>query len=63
MFGHFSNFDKCPPEAASDFISEVAFLDYVGVDVRVKLGDSRSNASRDIQEADFMSNEQTNERT
>ena len=29
--------------------------DYVGLDVRVKFGDSRSNGSQDIQAADFVS--------
>ena len=33
--------------------------DYIGMDVRVKFGDSRSNGSRDIRGANFMSNERT----
>ena len=37
----FSNFYKCRPEAADDVIS--------GLDVRVKLGDSRLNSGRIIQ--------------
>ena len=39
-------------------ISDVS-VDYVGVDVRVKFGDSRSNGSRDVRGNDFMSNERT----
>ena len=35
-------------------------IDYVGVDVRVKFGDSISNGFQDIRGADFVSNEQTN---
>ena len=46
------------PEVDNDVISGVA-VDYVSMDVRVKFGDSRSNGSRDIQEADFVSNEWT----
>ena len=33
---------------------------YVGVDVRVKFDDPRSNGSRDIRGADFVSDERTN---
>ena len=40
----------------NDVMSGVA-VDYVGVDVRVKYGDSGSNGSRDIRGADFVSNE------
>ena len=32
---------------------------YVGMDVREKFGDSRSNSFQDIRGADFMWNEQT----
>ena len=32
---------------------------YVGIDVQVKCGDSKSNGSRDSQGADFVSNERT----
>ena len=35
----FSNFDKCRPEAVDDVISGVA-VNKVGMDVRVKFGDS-----------------------
>ena len=35
-------------------------IDYVGMDVCVEFGDSRSNGSRDIPGADCMSNERTN---
>ena len=35
-------------------------VDYVGVDVHVKFGDCRSNGSRDISGAHFVSNERTN---
>ena len=51
----------CRPEI-DDVISGVA-VDNVGVDVRIKFGRSRSNRFRDIRGADFVSNEQTNERT
>ena len=47
---------------ASAVISS-AFVGQVGVDVHVKFGDSRSNGSRDIRAADFVSNERTNEPT
>ena len=40
IFGGFFNFDKCRPEVVSDVISSAA-LDYVGMDVRGKFGDSR----------------------
>ena len=40
-------------------IASGAAVDYVGVDVRVKFGDFRSNGSRDIQWADFVLNERT----
>ena len=43
------------PEVDSDVISGAA-LDNVGMNVRVKFGD-RSNGSRDIRGADFVSNE------
>ena len=46
------------PEADSDVTSSLA-VDYFGVDVCVKLRDSRSNGSRDIRGADFVSNERT----
>ena len=39
FFDRFSNFDTCRPEVADDIISGVA-EDLVGIDVRVKLGDS-----------------------
>ena len=35
-------------------------IDYVSIDVRVKLSDSRSNGSHDIRGADFVSNERAN---
>ena len=59
-----SHFAQPPPAAFascyihSDVISGVA-ADYVGMDVHVKFGDSRSNGSRDIRGADFESNERT----
>ena len=40
----------------TDVISGLA-VDYVGMDVDVKFGDSRSNGSRDIRKTDFVSNE------
>ena len=39
----FSNFDKCRPEGADDVISSVA-VDKVGIDIRVKFGDSTLNS-------------------
>ena len=50
------------PAADNDVISGAA-VDNVGMDVPVKVGDSRSNDFRDIQGADFVSNERTIERT
>ena len=44
IFDCFLNFDNCQPEIASDVISGMA-IHYVGVDVRVKLGDSRLKPS------------------
>ena len=45
------------PEVDNDVVSGMA-IDYVGIDVRVKFGDSRSNdGSRDIPGADFVLNE------
>ena len=41
------NFDNCQLEVASDVTSDVA-VEATGVDVRVKVCDSRSNRSRDI---------------
>ena len=32
-------------------------VDYVGMDVHAKFGDSRSNGSRDVQGDDFVSDE------
>ena len=43
-FRPFLNFDKCRLEADSDVTSGLA-VENVGVDVRVKFGDSRSKAS------------------
>ena len=43
----------------SKVISGVA-VDYVGIDVREKFGDSSSNGSQGIREADFVSNSRTN---
>ena len=51
--------DNFRPEVVSDVISGVA-VDQVGLDVRVKFGDSRSYGCQDIQGADFVSNERTN---
>ena len=34
---------------------------YVGMDVSIKFGDSRSNDFQDIRGTDFVSNERTNE--
>ena len=44
------------PEIDNDVISGVA-VDYIGMDVRVKFGDSRSKGSWAIRGADFASNE------
>ena len=43
IFGHFSNFDNCRSEVAGDVKSGAA-LDYVGMDVPDKFGDSRLNS-------------------
>ena len=42
IFGRFSNVDNFRPERDNDVISGLA-IDRTGVQVRVKLGDSRSN--------------------
>ena len=42
IYYHFSNFDKCWPEAAGDIISGVA-SDYVGMDIHARICDSRLN--------------------
>ena len=58
----FSNLEKCRSKVADDVISDVA-VNYVGLDVRfvrVKFDDSISNGSRDIEAADFVSDERTN---
>ena len=47
------------PEVDNDVISGEA-TDYVGMDVHVKFGDSRSSGFRNIRRADFVSNERTN---
>ena len=46
------------PEVDNGVTSGVAIY-YVGMDVPVKFGDSRSKGSRDIRGAGFVSNEQT----
>ena len=57
IFDSFSLYFR--PEVDNDVISSVT-VDYVGLDVRVKFGDSRSNGSRNIRGADFASSELTN---
>ena len=47
---------KFRPAVDADVISGVA-VEYVGMDVRVSFGDSRSNGFRDIRLADLVSNE------
>ena len=42
IFRPFSSFDKCRPKAAGDVMSGVA-VDYVGMDVNIKVGDSTLN--------------------
>ena len=49
-----------PTEVDIDAIFSVA-VECVGMDAGVKFGESRSNGSRDILWADFVSNKQTNE--
>ena len=53
IFGHFSNNDRCQPEVAGDVISVMA-AEYVGMDIRAKIGDSSSNSSGDIWNAHFV---------
>ena len=50
--------DLLPIESDNDVISGVA-VENVGMDVPIKFGDSRSNGFRNIQGADFVSNERT----
>ena len=45
-------------EVDNDVISGLV-VEHVGMDVHEKVGDSRSNGSRDIRGADFVSNERT----
>ena len=56
--GHFKQYfrDNFQPEVVSDVISGVG-VESVGMDVRVKFGDSRSHGFRDIRGAVFVSNE------
>ena len=49
------------PEVDSDVLSGVT-VDCVGMDVRVKFGDSTSNGFRDMRRAVFVSNERTRPR-
>ena len=58
-FRHFFRYNF-RPEVDNDVISAVA-IDYVGVDIPIKFGDSRSKRSRDIRRAGFVSNERKNE--
>ena len=51
------NFDNCKLEGASDVISGVV-IDLTGVEVRVKLGDSRSNSSRDMRLPHFVTDDE-----
>ena len=44
------------PEVGDDVISGLV-VEHFGMDVTVKFGDSRSNGSRDIRGAGFVSNE------
>ena len=44
----FSNVERCRQEVADDVVSDVA-VDYVGMGVRVKFGDSMLNSGRIIQ--------------
>ena len=52
--------DNVRLEADNDAISGVA-VDFLGMDIHVKLGDSRSKGSRDIRWVHFVSNGRTNE--
>ena len=63
--GIFDSFfrDNFLPEVASGLISGVA-VEFVGVDLNVKCGDSRSNRSRYIRTAHFvMEDERRHQRT
>ena len=53
IFGPFSNVDNFHPEVNSDVESGVV-VDLTGVKFHVKLDDSRSNRSRDIQLPHFV---------
>ena len=57
LFFHFAN---CQPEAASDVIYGMA-VQYLGVDVHVKFGYSRSNCSLDIRLPHLAIDGQTND--
>ena len=50
------NFDNCQPEVDSDVISGVA-VDPRSVKIHVKVGDSRSNRSRDVRLPHFVTND------
>ena len=58
--GGILDFFRCNfrPEVDNYVISGTA-VDNAGLDVPVELGNSRSNGSRDIREADFVSDERT----
>ena len=53
----FSNFDKCPPEVTGNVISGRT-VEWVGRDVSVKFGDPRSNPSKDIRVAHFVTDDE-----
>ena len=61
--GHFRRVfrDNFWLEVANDVISGVA-VEYVIMDVRLKLGDSRSNRSRDIRAAHFVMDDERRRR-
>ena len=47
IFGRFSNFDKCRPEVSGEVISDMT-IEWVGMDVLAKFGDSTFKNGRII---------------
>ena len=55
IFGPFSNVSNFRPDVHSDVVS-VEVVEATGLKVRVKLGESRSNRSRDMRLPHFVTN-------
>ena len=60
IFGRFSNVNNFRPKVASDVLSSMV-VEPTGTKAPVKLGDSRSNRSRDIRLPHFVTNDHDND--